>query len=89
MIAGKRFCPNCGSEDIEMMDGGVTGSMQCQDCGFYGTIFPERTFIGEGDEADEDEGTAKIIKVKKSSKKKSLKNQNKKDKKVKKRGKKK
>ena len=50
---GTRFCPNCGSEDVDLADGGITGKFICNDCGFTGTIFPERTFLGKDDDEDE------------------------------------
>ena len=50
MIA-KKFCPNCGSEDVEMVAAGTTGSWVCRDCGYNG-IFPEKTLIGSEEDHD-------------------------------------
>ncbi len=44
----KKFCPNCGSEDIDMVTGGITGSWICRKCGYSGSIFPEKPIIMEG-----------------------------------------
>jgi transposase-like protein len=43
---GKKFCPKCNSEDIELVAGGVTGNYMCRNCGFSGTLFPEKEIIG-------------------------------------------
>jgi transcription elongation factor Elf1 len=43
-IIGKRFCPQCGSESVDMVAGGVTGTWMCNDCGFTG-MFPEKPLI--------------------------------------------
>ncbi|MBI2452410.1 hypothetical protein HYV50_05030 [Candidatus Pacearchaeota archaeon] len=41
----KKFCPKCGSEDIQMVAGGLIGSWMCKNCGFSGSIFPEKPII--------------------------------------------
>ena len=37
----RRFCPMCGSEDVRMEAGGVSGIYICNKCKFRGAIFPE------------------------------------------------
>ncbi len=50
-MISKKFCPKCKSEDVEMVAGGITGSWVCGNCGFMGTVFPEKEIIGsEGEE---------------------------------------
>jgi transposase-like protein len=39
---GIKFCPNCGSEEIMLAAGGITGGFVCKNCGFSGSIFPEK-----------------------------------------------
>lgn len=63
---GKKFCPSCGSEDVMMVAGGVTGSWMCKNCGFSGSIFPEKELLGR----DESKMIAKEIKGKKVKKEK-------------------
>ncbi len=46
-MISKKFCPNCGSEDVMMVAGGMTGTWMCKRCGFSG-IFPEKELIGRG-----------------------------------------
>ncbi len=46
----KKFCPNCGSEDVDMIAGGITGGWMCRNCGYSG-IFPEKPII-EGEMPD-------------------------------------
>ena len=36
-----KFCPNCGSKEIELVAGGNIGMYECKNCGFMGSIFPE------------------------------------------------
>ncbi len=45
-MTGKKFCPNCGSENIHMVAGGITGTWMCANCGYSGSIFPERESVG-------------------------------------------
>ena len=46
----KKFCPRCKSENVEMIAAGVTGSFMCRDCGYSGSIFPEKEiFLGKTD----------------------------------------
>lgn len=37
-----KFCPQCESEDVEMVSGGITGTWKCMNCGFQGAVFPEK-----------------------------------------------
>ncbi len=46
----KKFCPNCGSDDVQMIAGGTIGTWICKNCGFSGSIFPEKPIVGS--EAD-------------------------------------
>ena len=46
-MIGKKFCPNCGSENVYMMAGGITGTWMCSNCGYSGSIFPEREIVGK------------------------------------------
>jgi len=41
-----KICPNCGSDEVEMIAGGITGSWMCKHCGFSGSIFPEKVIAG-------------------------------------------
>lgn len=45
-MTGKKFCPRCGSDDVEMVAGGITGSFMCNNCGYSGSVFPEKEFVG-------------------------------------------
>ncbi|MBI5804232.1 hypothetical protein HY450_03245 [Candidatus Pacearchaeota archaeon] len=42
----KKFCPKCRSWDVEMIAGGTTGIWMCKNCGFSGSIFPEKEILG-------------------------------------------
>lgn len=57
---GTKICPSCGGTDIA---GGLTGSWECADCGYSGTLFPEK---GDDEEVEE----RVIKKVQKRGKKK-------------------
>lgn len=46
-MISKKFCPNCGSEEIVMIAGGVTGSWICKNCSYSGSVFPEKEFLGK------------------------------------------
>ena len=35
-------CPRCGSKNIELYAGGITGNYQCLDCGYIGPLFLEK-----------------------------------------------
>ena len=41
-----RICPRCGSENVQMVAGGIMGMWMCADCGFSGSVFPEKEIIG-------------------------------------------
>ena len=41
-----KFCPRCKSENVKMIAGGITGSFMCENCGYAGSIFPEKEIIG-------------------------------------------
>ena len=45
-MLGKKFCPRCESEDVEMVAGGLIGMWICTKCGFSGSIFPEKPIVG-------------------------------------------
>ena len=51
-IIAKKFCPECGSENVDMVAGGVMGTYACNDCGFTGA-FPEKPLVGTEEETDE------------------------------------
>ena len=53
-MIGKKFCPRCDSEDIEVVAGGTTGMWMCRECGFTSPSFPEKTIIGKSASEDED-----------------------------------
>lgn len=42
----KKFCPRCGSEDVDLVAGGVSGTFMCRNCGFSGAVFPEKEILG-------------------------------------------
>ena len=46
-MVSKKFCPRCGSEEVEMIAGGITGTWMCRKCGFSGAIFPEKEIVGK------------------------------------------
>ena len=48
-MISRKFCPRCESENIEMVAGGIIGSFMCEDCGFSGSVFPEKTLVGKED----------------------------------------
>ena len=41
-----KFCPRCKSENVEMVAGGITGTWMCRECGYSGSIFPEKEIVG-------------------------------------------
>ena len=41
-----KICPNCGSEDVYMVAGGVTGGWMCKKCGHMGPVF-EKEIVGK------------------------------------------
>ena len=51
-IIAKKFCPECGSENVDMVAGGIMGTYVCNDCGYTGA-FPEKPLVGRGLEDDE------------------------------------
>jgi hypothetical protein len=51
----KRFCPNCGSDNIDFVAGGMTGSFMCNDCEYSGSVFPTKGKSKDEEETDEDE----------------------------------
>ncbi len=57
----KKFCPRCGSEDIELVAGGIGGIFMCTNCGFSGSVFPEKEIVGREMKS---EGKRKIYKIK-------------------------
>ena len=61
-MVGKKYCPNCGSENVMEED----GKYICNGCDFEAGVFPERHLIVEDieDEEDEEEELTKKIKAK-------------------------
>lgn len=47
MVLRVRMCPNCGGEHIELAAGGIGGSFMCGECGFSGSVFPEKEILDE------------------------------------------
>ena len=45
-MLAKKFCPNCRSEEVMMVAGGITGAWMCKNCGFSGSVFPEKEIFG-------------------------------------------
>ena len=37
-----RLCPQCGSRDVQLYMGGITGMYECKACGYRGPIVIER-----------------------------------------------
>ncbi len=44
-MLARKFCPQCGSEDVALAVGGLTGMYICKKCGYTGS-FPEKEFVG-------------------------------------------
>ena len=42
----KKFCPKCKGENVDMIAGGTVGSWICRDCGYSGSLFPEKPILG-------------------------------------------
>jgi len=56
-MVGKKFCPRCQSEEVQMIAGGTVGTWMCKKCGFSGSVFPEMEIVGSNQElAEENEG---------------------------------
>ena len=49
---GRKFCPRCGSEDVNMAAGGITGTWKCEKCSYIGSIFPEKEIEEKKNEND-------------------------------------
>jgi ribosomal protein L37AE/L43A len=47
----RKICPNCGSEDVFMISGGITGTWKCKNCGHTGAVF-EKEIIGSDQESN-------------------------------------
>lgn len=45
-MLSKKICPRCKSENVQMVAGGTTGTWMCEDCGYSGSIFPEKEIVG-------------------------------------------
>lgn len=58
----KKFCPNCGSNDVELIAGGITGSWMCRNCGYSGSVFPEKPILGR-EEQSKEKGKDKLSKL--------------------------
>ncbi len=44
-MLSRKFCPQCGSEDIALVAGGIMGTFMCKNCGYNG-IMPEKEILG-------------------------------------------
>jgi len=66
-IMAKKFCPECGSENVDMVAGGVMGTYCCNDCGYTGA-FPEKPLIGMKSEVSDDEMNKHLNEIKKEIK---------------------
>ena len=42
----KKICMNCGSEEVYMIAGGVTGQWMCKNCGHVGSVL-EKEILGK------------------------------------------
>ena len=42
----KKICMNCGSEDVHLVAGGVTGQWVCKNCGYVGSVL-EKEILGK------------------------------------------
>lgn len=71
-MIGKKFCPNCGSEDVELVAGGMTGGYMCADCGYTSSIFPEKPMGVKIDNEEEEDSVEEDLKMLKSSTKKII-----------------
>lgn len=62
-----RFCPNCGSENVDLDE---ENHYLCHDCDYSADLFPEKELIGDvADMQDEDDEEKPVkAKVKKSVK---------------------
>jgi DNA-directed RNA polymerase subunit M/transcription elongation factor TFIIS len=45
-LLSKKFCSNCGSEDMMLAAGGTTGNWVCKQCGHMGPAL-EKVIIGK------------------------------------------
>ncbi len=57
-MISKKVCPRCGSEDVYMAAGGITGGWICKNCGYSGGIIEKEILGGEA-------GSAKVKRGKK------------------------
>jgi ribosomal protein L37AE/L43A len=77
-MIGKKICPECGSDEVEIVGKGHMGIWTCRECGFSANDFPEKpvigihqeNFVAETDEDFDDEPIKK--KYNKGVKKKRL-----------------
>jgi len=44
---GAKFCPKCENENVIMVAGGEIGMWECIECGFRGSVFPEKVKLEE------------------------------------------
>ena len=42
-----KICPNCGSEEVYMIAGGITGTWMCKKCGYSGPVFEKEIIESE------------------------------------------
>ena len=47
-MMSRKICPNCGSENVHMVAGGVTGGWMCKDCGYQGAVFEKEIIERDG-----------------------------------------
>jgi len=45
MVERILFCPRCNSSNIHPFIGGMTGSYQCPDCGYIGSLVIQKDFV--------------------------------------------
>jgi ribosomal protein L37AE/L43A len=50
----KKICMNCGSENVRLAAGGITGTWVCMDCGHRGAVL-EKEIIGREVKEKKDE----------------------------------
>jgi ribosomal protein L37AE/L43A len=46
-MISRKFCANCGSEDVHMVSGGITGQWVCKKCGHIGPVLEKEIIESE------------------------------------------